>query len=247
MPLVQQKSTLLHSLIGSAVLLLCLATAHGQTIDVTGIALGSSYDKAVQMLAQQGFRVTTITFPWAGMTAEAASRQKPAPEYYTIQAVDGKVVWIQHQVSFARGSEPNSAATIQGLKDKYGSNPSTFQENVGGDPRTLRAEWIFDIAGRVHPINGPGFISCGASATAAGGRDSGPRTTVANGVGSGIQCAKQINVDLYKSDNVQTVGELLVRVEDDATLKSFFQRMAAAQQQKQNSEGRDATKNKAPL
>ena len=91
---------------------------------MTGISLGSPYTDAVNKLASEGFHNNPVKFPedWQAMSATLASKKAPygdgkqhLQEDFVVQALNGKVVYVDHAVVFDEKAKPNDQDTVNSL------------------------------------------------------------------------------------------------------------------------------------
>ena len=256
-----------------AVLLLGFASlSKAQNLDITGISLGSPYVDATSKLTAQRFRISPIKLPanWPQMVGMIAAKEEPVVpgstrgrrfEYFIVQAIDEKVVYVAHEVTYGDSPEPNDLETVNGLLAKYGK--PTAEETPDGsnllngtrmaagthEAGSYIFLWYFNAAGKVTMEGGPERFSCSTGGgTFQGGayniRYIGPVTTV----GSGVNCAKAASGRIYGDPrNGQLVGSMYVVISDVATLKAFFTADRKAQQDRVNQQGNSGKAVKAPL
>lgn len=241
-----------------------LASMHlvsGQSLDITGISLGSAYTDAVSSLAAKGFRTTSVRMPpdWQRMSSTVASKEEavqfahPKGRYwegYIVQAIDGKVVYVAHEVSYGDNPKPNDQETIDSLKSKYGKNV-TLENNpqVLHEAGSYIFDWTFNASGKVVSEYGPDRLSCGVGGPPLGGNaPTGNLGGIVTTVGTGISCSKWASARVYGDPtNGQLVNSMDVKIADVATLKAFFTQKRAVQDQKLNSQGEAGKRVKAPM
>ena len=233
----------------------------GQTLDITGISLGSAYNEAVSSLAGKGFRTTSIQMPpdWQRMAGTVAHKEEavvfghPKNRYwegYIVQAIDGKVVYVAHEVSYGDNPKPNDQETVDSLKAKYGKSV-TLENNpqILHEAGSYIFDWTFNASGKVVSEYGPDRLSCGVGGPPLqGNAPTGNMGGIVTNVGTGISCSKWASARLYGDPrNGQLVNSMDVRIADVATLKAFFTQQHKLQQNKLNSQGEAGKRVKAPM
>lgn len=118
-------------------------TAFAQTPDVNGIKLGMTLDEAKSKIGS-GYEIQINKFPDPAIVMLSAStpRTAAAGDGWVIQAINGKVAYINHQRYFPNGSQPERGAAMKGLEQKYGGPPTDVPS---GTP-----EWMYE-AGKLVP------------------------------------------------------------------------------------------------
>lgn len=242
-------------------LFLCFAGAgRAQNLDITGISLGSPYADAVAKLAAQGFHNSPVKFPddWQQMTATLASKKAPygdgkqhLVEDFVVQALNGKVVYVNHAIVFDVNAKPNDQDTVNSLKAKYGQKP-TLENN----PQTIHEagswsfDWTFNANGIVVSELGPDRLSCGVGGgQLSGGVPGRGDVSVVSTIGTGIQCSRWASARIYGDidHQGQLVNSMYVKVADVSALKAFFTALRKSRQDQMNKVGDAGKQNKAPL
>ena len=124
-------------------LLLCPALAYAQTNTAQTlkngvIVLGSDFKTSLQMVKDQGFQLSPQIFKNSNPAYVNLPQIEIMQAYegddfkgnggqhdlYVIEAINGKVMLIIHDVTFANGQEPNLAETRKSVIEKFAAHPN---------------------------------------------------------------------------------------------------------------------------
>ena len=131
-------------------------SAHAQEPDTGGIALGSDFATAQAKLVQEGFTVHEFKFNDPSSQLLAAlkgpmDKNNRYSETYSVNAVNGKIVLINHEVVFATDKPVAYSNLAAQLAQKYGPPSSSSGSNGSGG-----SSWIIGKAAAIPAIQASG-------------------------------------------------------------------------------------------
>jgi hypothetical protein len=123
------------------------------SLDIMGIALGQDFTTAVQGLKQKGFSLNVVRFDTAERTGAVATKRNQAQqvsESFLVEAVNGQINRVRHNVLYPMGQQPDLTQTLDALRSKYGRASQQVSPGLGLDSsaRYYDLTWLYAADGR---------------------------------------------------------------------------------------------------